>query len=133
MPNRALTVVLFALLLGCDERERLTFPTDEPGSDEEGPITTIEVPSIDSMLTEGDPFVAGGRAVDPAGIDTVYFEVFGTGQAFLPQPGGGAETVSFGLPIPTIGLSGTTVIVRVRAVDRLGNQGTAAVRLISIE
>ena len=133
MPNRALTLALFALLLGCDERERLTFPSDEPGTDEEGPVVSIDVPSIDSVLTEGDPFVAGGRAVDPAGIDTVYFEVFGTGQAFLPQPGEGADTVSFGLPIPTIGLSGTTVIVRVRAVDRLGNQGSAVVRQLLIE
>jgi hypothetical protein len=126
-------LALCALLLGCEERERLTFPSGQPGEDEDGPVTTIEVPSIDSLLTEGDAFVASGRAVDPAGIDTVYFEVFGTGQAFLPQPGEGADTVSFGLPIPTIGLSGTTVIVRVRAVDVLGNQGSAAVRQLSIE
>jgi hypothetical protein len=133
MPKRALPLVLLALLAGCDERERLTFPSNEPGGDDEGPLTTIEVPSVDSFLTEGDPFIVSGRTVDPNGVDTVYFEVFGTGQAFLPLPGGGADTVTFGLPIPSIGLSGTTVIVRVRGVDELGNQGLAAIRQLSIE
>jgi|SRR3712207_2483324 len=132
MPKRALLLVVFALTAGCDERERLTFPTDEP-SEDVGPVTTILTPSVDSFLTEGDAFVLDGRSVDPDGIDTVYFEVFGTGQSFLPFPGGGDDTVSSGLPIPTINLSGTTVIVRVRAVDLFGNQGLAAVRQLTIE
>ena len=133
MPKRALPLVLLALLAGCGERDRLTFPSNEPGGDDEGPLTTIEVPSVDSFLTEGDPFIVSGRTVDLNGVDTVYFEVFGTGQAFLPLPGGGADTVTFGIPIPGIGLSGTTVIVRVRGVDELGNQGLTAIRQLSIE
>jgi hypothetical protein len=132
MPKRALMLVAFTLVVGCDERERLTFPTDEP-TENEGPVTTITTPAVDSFLTEGDAFVLDGRSVDPDGIDTVYFEVFGTGQAFLPFPGGGDDPVSFGLPIPSVGLRGTTVIVRARAVDLFGNQGLAAVRQISIE
>ena len=133
MPKRVISPILLALLLGCGERERLTFPSNEPGDDEEGPITTIETPSIDTALTDGDFFVVGGRAVDPNGVDTLYFEVFGTGQSFLPFPAGGEDTVSFGIPISTIGLSGTTVIVRVRAVDVLGNPGLATSRQLSIQ
>jgi hypothetical protein len=132
MPKRAILLVAFTLLLGCDERERLTFPNDQPG-DDEGPVTTITTPSADSFLTEGDAFILDGRSVDRDGVDTVYFEVFGTGQAFVPLEGGGEDTVTFGIPIPTIGLSGTTVIVRVRAVDRVGNEGLAAVRQLTIE
>ena len=133
MPNSAVSPVLLALLLGCGERDRLTFPSNEPGGDEEGPVTTIETPASDSTLTEGDFFVLGGRAVDPNGVDTLYFEVFGTGQDFLPFPAGGEDTVSFGVPISTVGLSGTTVIVRVRAVDVLGNPGLATSRQLAIE
>jgi hypothetical protein len=133
MPKSAVLPLLLALLLGCGERDRLTFPSNEPGGDEDGPVTTIETPSADSTLTEGDFFVVGGRAADPNGVDTLYFEVFGTGQAFLPFPAGGEDTVSFGIPISTIGLSGTTVIVRVRAVDVLGNPGLATSRQLSIE
>lgn len=134
MLKRALSPALLALLLGaCSERERLTFPSNDPGGQDEGPITRIEVPSVDTVLTEGDPFILSGRTVDPDGVDTLYFEVLGTGQAFLPLQGEGADTVTFGLPIPTIGLSGTTVIVRVRGVDLLGNPGLAAIRQLTIE
>jgi len=133
MPNRAIQLGLLALLAGCDERDRLTFPSNEPGGDDEGPVTTIHTPSVDSFLTEGDPFIVAGRTVDPNGVDTVYFEVFGTGQAFLPFHGGGDDTVDFGLPIPTIGLSGSTVVVRVRGVDLAGNQGLTAIRQLTIE
>ena len=133
MPKLACcTALLVVFAAGCGERERLTFPSDEPG-DTEGPVTTILNPSVDSVLTEGDPFIVGGRSVDPNGVDTVYFEVIGTGQAFLPFHGQGEDTVNFGLPIPTIGLSGRNVLVRVRAVDLLGNQGLTAVRQLTIE
>jgi hypothetical protein len=133
MPNRALSLALIALLLGCDERERLTFSPDGPGGDVEGPVATIESPAIDTLFTEGDPLVVGGRVIDPSGVDSVYFEVFGAGQSYLPIPGEGQDTVNFGLPIPTIGLSGVNVIVRIHGVDQAGNQGTAAVRQILIE
>lgn len=133
MPKQVLPLILFTLLWGCGERDRLTFPSNEPGGDDEGPVSTIDVPSIDSTLTEGDFFVLGGRVVDPNGVDTVYVEVAGTGQAFLPLDGEGEDTVSFGIPIPTIGLSGTTVVVRVRGVDLLGNQGLTVRRQLLIE
>ena len=133
MPKQANALLLLALLTGCDERERLTFPSNEPGDDDVGPVTRIEVPSVDSFLTEGDPFIVAGRTVDTSGVDTVYFEIVGSGQAFLPVSGEGQDTVAFGLPISTIGRSGTNLFVRVRGVDLLGNQGLTAVRQISIE
>lgn len=133
MLKPALPLLLLALLAGCEERDRLTFPSNEPGGDEEGPVTTIDNPSVDSVLTEGDFFVVGGRSVDSNGVDTVYIEAVGSGQAFLPLIGGGEETVDFGIPVPTIGLSATTVIIRVRAVDVLGNQGLTAIRQLQIE
>lgn len=133
MPKTRFAVLLLALLAGCEERERLTFPSTDPGNDEEGPVTTIDVPSVDTVLTEGDPFIVGGRTVDPNGVDTVYFEMVGSGQAFLPVVGNGQDTVSFGLPVPTIGRSGSTIVVRVRGVDVLGNQGLTAIRQLAIE
>jgi hypothetical protein len=133
MPKNLAPLVLLAWLMGCGERDRLTFPSNEPGGDDEGPVTTIEDPSADSTLTEGDFFLVGGRSVDDNGVDSLYIEVAGTGQAFLPVSGEGEDTVAFGIPIPTIGLSGTTVVVRVRGVDVLGNVGLTAGRRLQIE
>jgi hypothetical protein len=133
MPKPVRPLILFALLSGCGERDRLTFPSNQPGGDDEGPVSTIDVPSIDSTLTEGDFFVLGGRVVDPNGVDTVYIDAAGTGQAFLPIVGEGEDTVSIGIPIPTVGLSGTTVVVRIRGVDLLGNQGLTVRRQLLIE
>ena len=131
MPNRVVLLGLLALLAGCDERERLTFPSNEPEA--QGPVTTIETPSADSFLTEGPPFIIAGRTVDEDGVDTVYFEVFGTGQGFPPLSGGGETTVSFGLPLPTLGLAGRTVTIRVHGVDLLGNEGATTIRQLMIE
>ncbi len=131
MPNRAILATLLAVVTGCTERERFTIPID-PG-DSEGPVTTIVNPSTDTVLTAGDPFILDGRSVDPTGIDTVYFDLFGSVQGFLPSPGHGEDTVSFGLPISTAGLGGTTLVVRVRAVDLLGNTGVTAQRQLGIQ
>ena len=133
MPKRSSALVLLALLAGCDARERLTFPSNDPGGSGQGPVTTILEPSVDSVLTAGDEFIAGGRTVDPDGVDSVYFEAVGGGQGFLPVLGFGEDTVRFGIPIQTSGRSGATVIVRVRGVDVLGNQGLTATRQITIE
>jgi hypothetical protein len=124
-------LVLPLLLLGCEERERLTFPS-EPGGGV-GPVTTIDDPSIDTVLTAGIVFLVGGRATDSDGIDSLYFEIGGTGQGFLPAAGHGETEVIFGLPIQTQGLSGGTVAVRVRAKDILGHQGDPVTRLLTIQ
>ena len=75
MPGKVVWGVLIALLVGCEERERLVF--DPVPVDHEGPISHIDPPSRDTTLLEGDAFVIGGLSVDPSGVDTLYIEVEG--------------------------------------------------------
>lgn len=130
MLKNARWLALVGLLSACDERDRLTFPSNEP--DDEGPATVIDIPSRDTVLTEGEPFVLGGRSVDTSGVDTVYFQILG-GANYPPLPGEGADTVRFGLLIPTAGRAGQTISVTVHAVDLLGNRGESASRRLTIE
>jgi hypothetical protein len=131
MPKRPFGLVLPLLLLACEERDRLTFPS-EPGGGI-GPVTTISDPSVDTVLTAGVVYVVGGRTTDTDGIDSLYFEIGGTGQGFLPAAGHGEKEVLFGLPIQTQGLSGATITVRVRAKDILGHEGDAVTRQLTIQ
>lgn len=128
--------VAAALLVGCDERERLTFPSTGPGGgaeDDVGPVTTISIPSADSVLTEGHPFIVSGQTVDANGVDTVYFDAEGANQSFLPFAGNGEHTVDFGLPLSTGGRGGETIEIRVYGVDLLGNRGEGVTRRLSVE
>lgn len=131
MPKWPVRGFLVLLLAGCEERDRLTFPSG-PGVGT-GPVTTIDDPSVDTVVTQGALVIVGGRTVDADGVDTLYFELTGSGQGFLPARGHGEDTVIFGLPIQTTGLGQATVTVRVRAVDILGNQGETATRQLTIE
>ncbi|MEZ0333942.1 MAG: Ig-like domain-containing protein [Gemmatimonadales bacterium] len=121
------------VLTGCEERDRLTFPSNEPGGDDLGPVTVIDSPSEDTTLTEGGPFVLSGRSLDATGIDTVYFDVAGGGVNFSPLSGGGQDTVRFGLLISTLGNRGQTITVTAHAVDLHDNQGGVAIRRLTIE
>jgi hypothetical protein len=126
-------LALAVALAACDERDRLTFPSDGPGSDDDqGPVTVIDNPSTDTTLNEGDSFVLTGRSLDTTGVETVFFDVEGGGVNFLPLPGEGQDTVRFGLLIPTIGNLGQTITVTAYAVDLRGNRGTTSVRRLSI-
>jgi hypothetical protein len=133
MPKHALWLVSILVLAGCDERERLTFPSNEPGGDEMGPVTVIDNPSDDTTLTEGDPFVLSGRSLDRSGVDTVYFDVEGGGMNFSPLAGEGADTVRFGLLLSTLGQSGQTITITAQAVDLSANRGGVAIRRLTIE
>jgi hypothetical protein len=133
MPNKVVWVAIVALLAGCDERERLTFPSDDPGADQVGPITVIDEPLQDTVLTSGDPFVLAARSIDPSGVDTVYVEVEGVGLSYPPIAGGGADTLHIGLQVPTIDRPGETYVIRLRAVDVLSNSGGSTSRRITIE
>ena len=74
------TASLLLLPTGCDDRERLTFPTPSDGV---GPVTTIEQPDgADTTIFPGGLFSVQGRTVDPDGVDTVYFLVNGGEQSF---------------------------------------------------
>lgn len=122
---------LIVIGVGCDERERITFPTPSDGI---GPVTTIEQPAgADTTIFPGGLFSVNGATVDPDGVDTVYFFVIGGGQGFPPlHPDQLQTTVPFGISLSTFGHSGETIEVQVYGVDALGNRGGTSTRLIHI-
>ena len=130
MPAKAVWGMLVALLIGCEERERLTFET-EP-EDRVGPSSHIDPPSQDTTLTEGDFFVIGARTVDTSGIDTVFIELEGADLSYLPIDADGVDTLSFSINLPTLGLGGRTVTLAVFGVDVIGNIGPTVTRHITI-
>jgi hypothetical protein len=123
--------VFLALLVGCEERERLVF--DPEPVDQEGPVSHIDPPSRDTTLTQGEVFLIGGRAVDASGVDTVYIEVEGANLSYLPLDGEGRDTLNFAFGLPTQGLQGHTITVGVHGVDVIGNVGLTLTRRFTIE
>jgi hypothetical protein len=119
-----------ALILGCSERDRLTFPTSVDGL---GPAVTITDPGQDTTVVAGPAALVTGRVVDQDGIDTVYFDVQGGVSSFSPFIANGDDTVNFQLPITTNGLSGTTITVAVSGVNLAGLVGDTALRQITIQ
>jgi hypothetical protein len=119
------------LAIGCNERDRLTFPSAGDGL---GPVTLIDQPSgIDTTVDAGTEFFVNGRTIDPDGVQTVNFLVTGGSQGFPPiQPSQPRDTVRFGLPLRTAGYSGLTLEVQVYGVDAHGDQGLAALRRIAV-
>ena len=124
--------VLSAGLLGCNERDRIFFPTLPTGPSAGGPTSTIDRPSIDTTVAAGPAFFVTGRVGDADGVDTVYFELEGGVSAFPPFIAN-SDTVRFGLPVTTSGLSGTVITVRVFGVDVLGIRGDTAIRHVTIQ
>ena len=120
-----------ALVTGCAERDRLTFPNQSDGI---GPVTVIDQPAGgDTTIDAGPPFFVNGRSIDSDGVDTVRFLVAGGNQGFPPlHPSSRTDTVRFGVPISTNGRSGQAVQFQVYGVDREGNQGGTAFRQIII-
>jgi hypothetical protein len=116
---------------GCDERERLTFPTPSDGV---GPVTTIDQPNgADTTIFPGGDFLVSGSTVDPDGVDTVYFLAIGGNQNHPPfSPNPTQTTVRFGIPLTTFGHSGETFQIQVYGVDVLGNRGGTSTRQIHI-
>lgn len=71
IPGRVIRWVALAVLIGCGTRDRLTFPSENPG-DGAGPITEITHPGAhDTAVTEGDLLIIQGRTYDQDGVDTV--------------------------------------------------------------
>ena len=98
-----------------------------------GPTSRIDPHSMDTTLTEGDPFVIGIRAVDLSGVDSVFLAVEGADLSYLPIEGNGADTVAFSINLPTSGLGGRTVTLGVFGVDVIGNVGPTVSRHLTIE
>ena len=120
------------LAVGCEERDRLTFPTPSDGV---GPITVIDRPNAaDTTVTAGPDYFINGRTIDPDGVDTVYFLVIGGNQNFQPfVPLPPSDTVRFGLPISTSGRQGDTIQVQIHGVDSEGNAGNTSFRQIFVQ
>ena len=128
----ALVVALAVMFTsGCEERERLTFPTPSDGV---GPVTTIDQPNgADTTIFPGSEFFVNGTTVDPDGVDTVYFFTIGGNQSHVPfSPNPPQTTVRFGIPLTTFGHSGETIQIQVYGVDVLGNRGGTSTRQIHI-
>ena len=131
MPEKLVWGVVLAMLVGCEERERLVFGPDP--DDRQGPTTTINPPATDTTLSEGDPFVLGARAVDPSGVDTVYIHVEGANLSYLPLDAEGEDTLSLAISLPTQGFAGRTIAIGVFGKDVLGNVGPTITRRLTIE
>lgn len=131
-PSRLLVLGLLAAG-GCGERDRLTFPTVDPG-DGAGPTTEFLRPAVeDTTVVEGDLVSIQGRTTDPDGVDSVYFELSGINQAYAPLQGNGENTVNFSLQISTLNFTGPTLVIRAYGVDLLGTQGSVVIRRISLQ
>jgi hypothetical protein len=117
--------------LGCEERDRITFPPPDDGI---GPVTTIDQPnSADTTVVAGSDFIVRGQSVDPDGVDSVYFFVIAGTQGFNPvTPNPVVTTVPFALRLTTFGHAGETFLVEIYGVDVHGNQGSPSTRQILI-
>lgn len=133
MPRQSVLWLGLALLLGCGERDRLTFE-DGGSTDDTAPLALIDQPAAaDTVVFEGNTFIVGGRVIDAGGVDTVYVDLEGADHVLLPLAGSGRDTVRFGIPINTLGFAGTTVTVQVFGVDLVGNRGDRVIRFIHIQ
>lgn len=130
---RRVALVLSTVLLGCGTRDRLIFEqNDEP---QKGPITFIDFPEVGEIKVDvGRDVLVAGRSIDPDGVDSVYFVILGAPLSFVPfSPPTPDDTVSFGIPIRTIGSGGDSILVLVFATDAFGNRGDTAVRRLIVD
>jgi hypothetical protein len=113
-------------IAGCDERERLTFPTEGGGGPDAplGPVTVIIQPiATDTLVTPGSVIDVRGLSTDPDGVDSVFFELDGVNFTLPPVVAEGRDTVNFAFQLFTNNFVGDTVVLRVFGVDVRGSQG----------
>lgn len=107
----------------CQARERLTFPT--AGADSGGPILAITAPHRDTGITVGDSLNISGYAIDPDGVDSIWFSVQGIPFQIPPVFGyGSSDTVFFEQHFSGSAFADTgTVTFFATAVDELSDTG----------
>lgn len=133
LAKRRVCWAILGVLVGCGERERLTFPEEQPGNGS-GPVTNITRPGSGDTLVSGDEqFVVTGFSADPDGVDAVFFEVEGAGVTYAPLNGQGSDTVHFSIQLPTLGRAGDTIFVQISAVDLVGDAGVSSIRRIRVQ
>jgi Bacterial Ig domain len=130
VPIRTAAAGFGLLLLACSARDRLTFPSSNDGL---GPAVTITDPGQDTTVTAGPAALIAGRVVDSDGIDTVYFDVQGGSHGFPPLQAHGADTVTFSLPVSTNGLSGSTIVIAISAVNLAAIHGDTVSRAVTVQ
>ena len=120
------------LAIGCNERDRLTFPTPSDGV---GPVTTIDQPNgADTTVFPGSrpSSSTAGPSIRMGWTPSISLSSAGT-RTFTPfHPEPREHTVTFALPVTTFGHSGETFVVQIYGVDALGNQGGTSTRQIHI-
>jgi hypothetical protein len=115
--------LVLAMAAGCDQRERLTFPTEVPHLPL-GPVCIITRPlAEDTLVTPGDVIEVRGLATDPDGVDSIYFELEGVNFTLAPIVAQGLDTVDFAFRLSTNNFVADTVVLRVFGVDVPGSQG----------
>ena len=121
--RRSMWWLLLAMAVGCDQRERLTFPSDVPEAPL-GPISIITRPlATDTIVTQGDVIEVRGLTTDPDGVDSVYFELDGVNFELSPIDAQGLDTLDFAFELSTNNFVGDSAVLRVFGVDVLGSQG----------
>jgi hypothetical protein len=124
--------IFLVLLAGCGERDRLTFPVENPGNGS-GPITVISRPeAADTEVSADQPLVISGFSTDPDGVYAVFFQVAGAGFGFSPLNGEGMDTVHFAIQVPTLSAFGDTIFIQISATDVVGDSGLSANRRIRV-
>ena len=121
--RRGMWWLVLAMAAGCDQRERLTFPTEDPQAPL-GPVSIITRPvATDTLVTRGDVIEVRGLTTDPDGVDSIYFEVEGVNFSLSPIGAQGLDTVDFAFELSTNNFVADTVVLRVFGVDLPGSQG----------
>lgn len=131
--TQRVALVFATALLACGTRDRLVFEQNDGPA--EGPTTFIDHPEVGEVrVPPGPQVLLAGRSIDPDGVDSVYFVAVGAPLTFSPySPETPDDTVSFGIPIPTTGSGGDSILVLVFATDAVGNRGDTAVRRLIVE
>ena len=107
----------------CQARERLTFPS--PGGIGIGPSLAITAPHRDTTISIGDTLDISGYAIDPDGVDSIWFSVQGISFVIPPIFGNGrTDTVYFAQHFSGATFADTgRVIFFATAVDELSDTG----------
>lgn len=116
----------------CQVRDRLTFPS--PGGNGSGPTLAITAPHSDTTISVGDTLNISGYAIDPDGVDSIWFSVQGISFSIPPIFGNGStDTVFFEQHFTAAAFADTgRVTFFATAVDEVSDTGFTRSRTITV-